>query len=152
LVYDAPAIISKGVFQTMSYLYALLPLALQSDDNNPMQAVLRVFFLTVVFAIVVTTIAGAWKTFTKAGEPGWGYLIPIYNLYLMTKIAGRPGWWTILMLVPLINIVFQAIVQIGIAQNFGKSGAFGLGLLFLPFIFYPILGFGDAVYRGGRRP
>lgn len=136
----------------MFYLYALPALALQSDDNNPMQTVLGVFFLTVVFAIVVSTIAGAWKTFTKAGEPGWGYLIPIYNLYLMTKIASRPGWWTILMLVPLINIVFQAIVHIGIAENFGKSWAFGLGLLFLPFIFYPILGFGDAGYKGGWKP
>jgi Family of unknown function (DUF5684) len=54
------------------------------------------------------------------------------------------------MLLPLVNIVFQAIVSIGIAENFGRSALFGIGLLFLPFIFYPILGLGDATYKGTR--
>ena len=132
-------------------LISFSALILQSNDNNPLETVAGVFFLTVVFAFVVTVIVGMWKTFAKAGEPGWGVLIPIFNLYLMTRIAGRPGWWTLLMLLPLINIVFQAIVSIGIAENFGKSALFGIGLLFLPFIFYPILGLGDAAYKGGGR-
>ena len=132
-------------------LISFSALLLQNNDNNPLQTVAGVFFLTVVFAFVVTVIVGMWKTFAKAGEPGWGVLIPIFNLYLMTRIAGRPGWWTLLMLLPLVNIVFQAIVSIGIAENFGKSAAFGIGLFFLPVIFYPILGFGEATYQGIRK-
>lgn len=44
----------------------------------------------IYLAIVVIVIAGMWKTFEKAGQPGWGCIIPIYNIYLMTKIAAKP--------------------------------------------------------------
>lgn len=128
-------------------LFALPMLLLQDNDNNPLGAVAQVLFLTVVFAVVVTVIVGMWKTFTKAGEPGWGVLIPIYNFYLLTRIAGKPGWWVLLMLIPLVNIVVQAVVAVGVAENFGKGAGFGIGLFFLPFIFYPVLGFGDATYQ-----
>jgi len=101
----------------------------------------------VMLAIVVICIAGYWKMFVKAGQPGWGILIPIYNAYLMIKVAGRPGWWLILMFIPLVNIVVQIIVAIDTASNFGKGVGFALGMIFLPFIFYPILGFGDAQYH-----
>ena len=92
-------------------------------------------------------IAGCWKMFVKAGQPGWGILIPIYNIYLMIKVAGRPGWWLILMLIPLVNFIVGIIVAADIARNFGKGIGFTLGLIFLGFIFYPILGFGSAQYR-----
>ena len=83
----------------------------------------------------------------KAGQPGWGVLIPIYNIYLLTQIAGRPGWWVLLFLIPFVNIIVGIIVDIDIAKNFGKDAAFGLGLYFLGFIFFPILGFGSATYQ-----
>jgi hypothetical protein len=88
-----------------------------------------------------------WKVLVKAGQPGWGILIPIYSSYLLLKVAGRPGWWLILFFIPLINIIIQLIVSIDIAKNFGKGTGFGLGLFFLSGIFFPILGFGSAVYR-----
>jgi hypothetical protein len=130
----------------MSPLFAVPALILQSNDS-PLPALFGVFGLTIVCAILVSVIAGMWMTFTKAGEPGWGVLIPIYNVYLMTQIAKRPGWWVLLMFIPFVNLIIQIIVAIGIAENFGKSAAFGIGLMFLPFIFYPIIGFGDAVYQ-----
>ncbi|HOW19892.1 MAG TPA: DUF5684 domain-containing protein [Phycisphaerae bacterium] len=103
-------------------------------------------FLIVYLAVVVLTVAGMWKTFEKANQPGWGVLIPIYNLVLMLKVAGKPFWWIVLMIIPLVNIIVGILVPIAIAKNFGKGTGFGLGLIFLPFIFYPILGFGDAEY------
>ncbi len=98
-------------------------------------------------AIVVGVIAGVWKTFAKAGKPGWGAIIPIYNVILLLEIAGRPIWWIILLLIPVVNLVVAIIVAIDVARNFGKGTGFGLGLAFLGFIFYPILGFGDARYQ-----
>ena len=89
-----------------------------------------------------------WKVFTKAGQPGWACLVPIYNLYILLKIAGKPGWWIILFLIPIVNFVISIIVSIAVANSFGKSALFGIGLAFLPFIFYLILGFGDAKYAG----
>lgn len=102
----------------------------------------------VFLAIMFTVIAGIWKTFAKAGQPGWGVLVPIYNTYLVLRIAGRPGWWLLLLLIPIVNLVLMIIVLLDFARSFGKGGGFAMGLLFLPFIFYPILGFGPAEYIG----
>lgn len=99
-------------------------------------------------ALVVVVIAGGWKMFVKAGQPGWGILIPIYNAYLLCKIAGRPGWWLLLLLIPIVNVVVGIILWIDVAKSFGKGVGFAMGLIFLGFIFIPILGFGDAQYQG----
>ena len=98
-------------------------------------------------AIVLFYIVAGWQIFEKAGQPGWGSLIPFYNLYLGCKIAGRPGWWFVLLLIPGLNIVIGIIVTLDIARNFGKGTMFALGLLFLGFIFVPILAYGSAQYR-----
>jgi hypothetical protein len=97
-------------------------------------------------AIIVAVIAGVWKTFTKAGQPGWAAIIPIYNVYILLKIANRPWWWLLLMLIPLVNLVIAIIVALDIAKAFGKGVGFGIGLALLGFIFYAILGFGSATY------
>lgn len=96
--------------------------------------------------ILVLVIAGGWKMFTKAGQPGWGIIIPIFNLYLMIEIAERPAWWLILFFIPIVNIIVGFIVMKDIAERFGKGIGFALGLMFLGFIFIPILGFGSAEY------
>jgi uncharacterized membrane protein YhaH (DUF805 family) len=103
-------------------------------------------FLVVYLAIVVVNIVAMWRVFTKAGQPGWGIFVPFYNIYLMLKIAGRPGWWLILAFIPLVNLIL-IVIPFDIARNFGKGGGFGLGLLLLGFIFYPILAFSDAQYQ-----
>jgi uncharacterized membrane protein YhaH (DUF805 family) len=99
-------------------------------------------------AILVFLIAAMWKVFTKAGKAGWLILIPIVNVYQLLKIAGRPGWWLILFLIPLVNLIISILVSMDIAKSFGKGAGFGLGLAFLSPIFYPILGFGSATYKG----
>ena len=108
--------------------------------------------LVVYLAIIVAIIAGFWKVFTKAGKPGWAAIIPIYNVIVLLEIAGKPLWWIILFLIPLVNIVFAVIVGLAVAKNFGKGEAFGVGLGLLGFIFYPILGFGDAQYQAAAAP
>ena len=99
-------------------------------------------------AIVVLMIASMWKIFTKAGQPGWAAIIPIYNLYILLKIVGKPGWWLVLFIIPLVNIVFLIITINMLSKSFGKDEGFTIGLLFLGIIFYPILAFGDAKYIG----
>jgi hypothetical protein len=106
-----------------------------------------VFVPLISLAILAAVIAGVWKVFTKAGQPGWGALIPIYNVVLLLQIAKRPLWWLLLLLVPLVNMIVAVIVSIDIAKQFGKGPGFGLGLAFLGFVFYPVLGFSDARYQ-----
>ncbi|HFE46191.1 MAG TPA: signal peptidase I [Nannocystis exedens] len=100
----------------------------------------------VQLVIAICAIAGMWKVFVKAGQPGWAAIVPIYNLYVMTQIAGKPGWWLLLFFIPFVNIVIAILLSIAIAQKFGKGAGFGVGMTFLGFIFMPILGFGDAQY------
>lgn len=93
-------------------------------------------------------LAGMWKTFSKADQPGWAAIVPIYNIWILLKIVDRPGWWLLLFFVPLVNFIIAILVSIDLAKAFGKGAGFGLGLVFLSFVFYPLLGFGDARYRG----
>lgn len=104
--------------------------------------------LVLWLAVIVLVVAGFWKVFTKAGHPGWMAIIPILNIYILCKIAGRPGWWLILFFIPVVGLVISAIVSIDVAKAFGKGTGFGVGLWLLAPIFYCILGFGDAQYQG----
>lgn len=106
--------------------------------------VMMVFYL----AVLVLVIAGGWKTFAKAGKPGWAIIVPIYNVIVMLEIIGRPLWWIILMLIPFVNFIVAIVICVDMAKSFGRGIGTALGLIFLPFIFYPILGFGSAEYQG----
>ncbi len=106
----------------------------------------------VLFAGAILVIAGLWRVFQKAGHPGWAAIVPFYNVYILMVIAGRPGWWIVLYLIPFVNFIIAIIVSVDVATAFGKSGWFAAGLIFLPFIFYPILGFSDATYLGPPQP
>ncbi len=99
-------------------------------------------------AFMILMIAACWKIFTKAGQPGWASIIPIYNWYILCKIVGRPGWWVILLLIPFVNFIVAIILCIDLAKSFGKGVGFGIGLILLGVIFFPILGFGSAEYQG----
>lgn len=99
-------------------------------------------------ALCVLYFVAMWKVFEKAGQPGWASIIPIYNVYIMLRIAGKPGWWLLLSPIPGVNIVLKIIMWLDFAKNFGQSAGFGVGLAFLGFIFMPILAFGDAKYAG----
>jgi hypothetical protein len=91
-------------------------------------------------------IASMWKVFTKAGQPGWAVLVPVYNIVIMLRMTGKPTWWLALFFVPVANFVVMVMIVIALAKSFGKGTGFGLGMLFFGFVFYPILGFGSAQY------
>jgi hypothetical protein len=97
-------------------------------------------------AFYVLVVVGLWQVFVKAGHPGWAAIIPFYNIYVILKIVGRPGWWLILYFIPIVNVIAWIIVSIDLAKSFGKSTGFAVGLIFLPFIFLIILGFGSDRY------
>ena len=125
-------------------------LLLQQDDAGGVFPFLFSGFGMICWLIVVILIiAGYWKTFEKAGQPGWAAIIPIYNLYILMQIIGRPGWWILLYFIPFVNFVIPIIVGIDAAKSFGKDALYGVLLLwlFMP-IGFLILGFGDAQYMG----
>ena len=99
-------------------------------------------------ALSILILVAWWKVFVKAGKPGWGAIIPLYNMYCMFQITFGNGWLFLLCLVPCVNIVMIIIMYVKLAKAFGKGGGFAVGLIFLPVIFLPMLGFGDADYIG----
>ena len=102
---------------------------------------------SIAFFFVAAVAIGRWKVFEKAGQPGWGALIPIYNLFLLLRITQRPTWWLILYAIPFLNLLPLVLVPLDVARYFGKSLLFGWGLILFGFVYYPILGFGSAQYR-----
>jgi len=112
-----------------------------------------VLFSIVGLAFLALYIVSFWKIFTKAGKPGWAALIPFYNLFVMFQVAGMSGWWVLSVLaviIPFVGSLFYAGVAIymthRISKNFGHGVGFTLGLIFIGFVFWPILGFGSSRY------
>lgn len=99
-------------------------------------------------ALIVLFVVSMWKIFTKAGKPGWAAIIPIYNIIILLEIVGKPVWWIVLFFIPIVNLVVAIMLTHQLSLSFGKDVGFTIGLIFLGFIFYPLLGFGDAQYVG----
>ncbi len=106
------------------------------------------FLVLIEFALIALVLTSMWKIFVKAGKPGWAAIVPFYNILIELEILGRPWWFLLLLFVPVANFVIAVIIVFDMAKVFGKSTAFGFGLLFLNIIFYPILAFGSAKYVG----
>ena len=121
-----------------------MPEHAMSQGGGPLGAI----FGLIGLAMVVVVIAGMWKVFDKAGQPGWACLVPIYNLVVMLQIAGKPIWWLILFCIPLVNFVAGILVTLSLAKSFGKDVGFAIGLILLGVVFFPILGFDDSTYQG----
>ncbi|OGQ85311.1 MAG: signal peptidase I [Deltaproteobacteria bacterium RIFOXYA12_FULL_58_15] len=107
-----------------------------------------IIFGIIYLGVIVLMIAAMWKIFVKAGQPGWAAIVPIYNLVILLQITGKPIWWIVLFLIPLANLVIAILLYVALAQSFGKGVGFAVGMLLLPFVFFPMLGFGSAQYKG----
>lgn len=103
--------------------------------------------IAIQLLIALVQVAGIWAVFSKAGHAGWKALIPLYNLYIMLKIGDNAWWWLVLLFVPIVNLYAVYRINAGVGRAFGKGTLFGLGLTFLGFLFYPVLGFGDYEYK-----
>jgi len=119
------------------------------EQQAALGAAMGVFGI-VYFAVILLIVVSLWKIFTKAGEPGWASIVPLYNVIVLLKVAGKPWWWLLLMIIPFVNFVIAILVFLGLAKNFGKGAGFAMGLVFLGFIFFPILAFGNARFVGQK--
>ncbi len=126
--------------------FASLAQAPSNNGGGAVAGIIGLFVVVIELALIAAIIVGMWKLFEKAGQPGWAAIVPIYNIYILLQIVGKPVWWLILFFIPVVNFVAAILVALAVAERFGKSPGFGIGLALLPFVFYPLLGFSDAVY------
>ena len=110
-------------------------------------------FALVFIAIGLVVVVGMWKTFDKAGQPGWAAIVPFYNLVVMFRIGGQSGWFALSYLLNFIPIIgtlaFLGIIiwnHVNISKRFGQGVGFAIGLVLLAPIFWLILGFGSSKY------
>ena len=130
----------------LSVMVALTSITQQADVTA-----LSTTYGVIGFILYVITVIALWKVFTKAGHAGWLAIIPIVNLFVLTKIAGFSYWLGLLYLIPFVNIVLHIIVALRVGKGFGKGAAFSIFLLWLfSFIGYLILGFGSDTYDKSR--
>ena len=117
--------------------------------------ILGVMGVTLILVLAIWAFMW-WKVFEKAGKKGWISVVPFYNAYTLFEISGKPGWWFAFGFIPylggIVVFILRLIANVELAQKFGKSAAFGVGLSFLGIIFFPILGFGDATYDHSEEP
>lgn len=118
------------------------------DESYAIATGVMTVYAVIALAVAVISIVAQWKIFVKAGKPGWGAIVPFYNMYCLFEMTFGTGWLFLLSFVPCVNVVITIIMWIKLAQAFGKGVGFGIGILFLPVIFLPMLGFGDAQYIG----
>ena len=85
--------------------------------------------------------------FKKAGEAPWTAFIPILNIYVLCKTAGRPGWWVVLYFIPIVGFIVSIVVYFDLAQAFGHGAGFTVGLVLLPWVFLFLLAMGKDRYR-----
>jgi hypothetical protein len=104
----------------------------------------------IIFGLILTVlyVAAVWRIFTKAGKPGWAALIPFYREIVLLEIVGKPIWWIFLLIFPCTAPIFGIWIINLLSKSFGQGVGFTLGLIFLSFIFYPMLAFGDYTYLG----
>jgi len=104
------------------------------------------YCLMLVLCIPIIIVA-LWVVFRKAGESGWKSVVPFYNFYILMRISGKPGWWFILLPIPLVGQAVQLLAMLSLAEKFGRSPVFAVGLTLLPMFFFPILAFGGSQYQ-----
>ena len=102
----------------------------------------------VLVALTTAMFAGTWAIFEKADRSGWATFVPLYNLIVLHQVAGRPGWWVLFYICcPGINTILLIMMYSSLCERFGKGFVYRMGLFFLPFLFFPLLGFGGARYQ-----
>ena len=141
--------------QSSSYTTNYTSYSSSNSDPATAGAVLLMMLIIYIplFIVLIVGLIGMWKTFVKAGRPGWYAIVPVYNGMVLAEIAGRPNWWGLGFLVSPINVVVAIIFGMDIAKRFGRSETFGVVALGLfSFVGYTMIGFGKDVYDPTATP
>ena len=79
----------------------------------------------IIFFFVIQLLHGlaTWKLYVKAGRKAWEAFVPVYNAVVLMKIINRPWWWTILLFLPIVNLILFPVVWVETARSFGKNSS-----------------------------
>lgn len=86
--------------------------------------------------IQVIHFAGTWKLYIKAGRKAWEAAVPVYNAIVLMKIINRPWWWTILLFIPIVNLIMFPVIWVETIRSFGRNSTTDTILVLIIFGFY----------------
>ena len=120
-----------------------------TSESEGLPSGLQCVVFVIFGLLVLLQVVAMWIVFDRAGHPGWASIVPIYNMWVLAEIGEKPGWLGLVMcfggvipiIGPIAELVLWIMISIGVAKTFERGVGFGIGLSFLPFIFYPILAF-----------
>ncbi|MCP4052021.1 MAG: signal peptidase I [Mesoflavibacter sp.] len=109
----------------------------------------------IIFFFIIQLLHGlaTWKLYIKAGRKAWEAFVPVYNAVILMKIINRPWWWTILLFLPIVNLILFPVVWVETARSFNKNSTQDtfLAIILLGFYnFYLSYGAKDLKYRENR--
>ena len=124
----------------------------------------------IALACYVVAAIGLWKVFTKAGVEGWKAIIPFLNLYELYKMSWNRNYFWAALILSIVGrgisgsengffsflgtlcvigaFILNVVLCNHLSKSFGQGTGFTVGLVLLPIIFFPILGFGSSQYEG----
>lgn len=132
----------------------------QLDSDTSFTIILSILFLFAVIKVLTF-----WFILEKGGQPGWASLIPFYQYYAFITVCKIPPvlcgiffatyMSTYIMpekIAPTVSLILLVIMHstcsMSLAKVYGRDYMFGMGLIFMPLVFYPILGLGNYEYEG----
>ncbi len=127
-------------------MYDDYPTVIESTVENNM--IYLIILGIILIGVLVFSLISLAKIFKKANRSGISAIIPIYNIIVLLEITNYPKWYILLYFIPGANIIIHLMIMMKLSKLFKKGNAFGFGLTFLPFIFFPILAFNDSEYIG----
>ncbi|WP_418263753.1 signal peptidase I [Flavobacterium faecale] len=91
----------------------------------------------VLFLIIqIVHFLGTWKLYEATGRKKWEAAIPVYNAIILMKIIGRPTWWTILLFIPIINLIMFPVIWVETIRSFRRCTTTDTLLVILTFGLY----------------
>ena len=107
-----------------------------------------------LFFIIVQVVhfGGTWKLYQKAGRKGWKAAVPVYNSIVLMHIINRPWWWTLLLFIPVVNLIMLPVIWVETIRSFGFMSRrdTALVILTLGFYIYYINYTNKGQYKGNR--
>lgn len=90
------------------------------------------YWLFIIAFWVLSSLA-MMRLARRAGKGGiaWFAWIPILAQIQQLRIIGKSGWWVLMYLVPIADLVFAIIWRIQLLNAFGKHGAWVLFYVFI---------------------
>lgn len=97
----------------------------------------------VIFLIVtLVSFVGIAKVFKVCKIQVWKAFIPVYNFYQLSLLIKKPWWWSLIMIVPGVNLIMWGVYGFNTARAINKTSTFHLLLASLlpPFFFISLIG------------